>query len=209
MYTDKGVEVPKQSKLTPEIHQTIVEAVRAGNFFSTACRMAGIKENTGYGWLARGRGIRGTPGRVYQDFAKDIEAAEPVAEIAALRGIIEIGNGVEFIKKSKTFTKPDGTRVEEVERELVRDWKAFAWYLERKYPQRWGKQKIAEVEAVKILLEGNRLPVEVVDRIIEASEIYQESIASALGNHLEKHSSSTAPVDSADDDEEWMDDDED
>ncbi len=70
-----------------------------------------------------------TPSKIYQNFARDIEAAELVAEKAALKSIIEVGKGIKFTKKTKTITKPDGTKVEEVERELVRDWKACAWLL--------------------------------------------------------------------------------
>jgi transposase len=46
-------------ELTVEIGRKIVDAIRAGNFTSAACRMADVSESTVEKWLKRGgRGVK-------------------------------------------------------------------------------------------------------------------------------------------------------
>src|SRR5262249_29102627 len=77
----------RKSKLTPERQEKILGALLAGNLFSTACRYAGIAEQTGYEWLARGEGKdpRGrTKATVYAKFAEAVRGAEARAEVHAV-----------------------------------------------------------------------------------------------------------------------------
>jgi hypothetical protein len=45
----------RPSRLTPARERAILEVIRAGNYFTTACAAAGISPNTGNKWLDRGR----------------------------------------------------------------------------------------------------------------------------------------------------------
>ena len=45
----------KPTKLTPKLQQTIVNAITAGNYVEAACGFAGIKKQTHYNWMNRGK----------------------------------------------------------------------------------------------------------------------------------------------------------
>jgi transposase len=99
----------RRSKLTAEVHDKIVTAVRAGNYAEVAAQYAGISERTYYNWIAKGEQDADGP---YLQFMQAIRAAEGEAEAVAMI----------------TIRKAWGD-----------DWKAAAWYLERKFQAKWGR----------------------------------------------------------------------
>jgi hypothetical protein len=82
----------RPTKLTPERQAKIVEALRAGNYFETACASAGISPALGYEWLARGEGRdpdrKCTP--LHAEFADAVRLAEAQAEAEAV-GVVRAG----------------------------------------------------------------------------------------------------------------------
>jgi hypothetical protein len=100
----------RPSKLTPEVQEKIVTAIRAGNYAQVAAVYAGITERTYYRWMELGDQARG--GR-YLQFFQAVKAAEGEAEVRA----------VAIIQKKMTG-----------------DWRAAMAYLERKHPKRWGRR---------------------------------------------------------------------
>ena len=100
----------RPSKLTPEVQEKIVTAIRAGNYAQVAAVYAGITERTYYRWMELGEQARG--GR-YLQFFQAVKAAEGEAEVRA----------VAIIQKKMTG-----------------DWRAAMAYLERKHPKRWGRR---------------------------------------------------------------------
>lgn len=117
-------------KLTPEVTQKIVKALKVGNFVDTAVVYAGISTATYYKWRNRGedeltryklelktnpKAKIGRNEKKYVEFRDTIDHALSFAENMALVTI------------HSSF--PD-------------DWKAAAWYLERRYPDRWGRKVI-------------------------------------------------------------------
>ncbi len=166
----------RQTKLTEEIKNTIVEHVRNGNFFGTACRLAGVKEATGRSWLARGRGVSGrSRAQIYQDFVTAIDEAEAQAEDEAIQCIRDAARGFE-VTTTKRITRPDGSIITETTTTIKRDPNAAKYYLERKHPQRWGLTRLAEAEAAKVLLEAGMLPESVLEAIISGGEKYTSDI---------------------------------
>jgi hypothetical protein len=70
---------PKGSgiKLTPETQRTILGAVRAGNFRTVACNLAGIDPDTLAGWIKKGeKGVE-----PYASFVKEFRQAELECEV--------------------------------------------------------------------------------------------------------------------------------
>ncbi len=100
----------RPTKLTPEVQATICETIAAGGTFRAACLRAGISHTTLYGWIERGRNGEAE----YADFLAAIEKAEGNA----------ITRNLAVINKAAH----DGT------------WQAAAWWLERRYPQEYGRQ---------------------------------------------------------------------
>jgi hypothetical protein len=98
-------------KLTPEVHDRIVAAVRAGNYIETAAAFAGISKETLYQWLKSGARADSGPLREFVDAVHQALAA------AEVRDITLIGKAAE------------------------KNWQAAAWRRERMAPQRWGMRK--------------------------------------------------------------------
>lgn len=101
----------KPTKLTPAKQETITSAIAQGNTRDTAAALAGIAESTLYSWIAKGK--KATKG-IYFEFYNAIKKAEAFAEADRVKRIQKAGK--------------DG------------DWKADAWYLERRYPKKWARQ---------------------------------------------------------------------
>ena len=115
----------RKSKLTPEVQAEIVSSIQVGVYAKTAAAAAGINETTYYEWLQRGREAREN-GRAskYRDFLEEIETADAQAEKQHFNMIVRQAAG--------SRTSPG-------------DWKAAAWILERKYPEKYGRKVAQEV----------------------------------------------------------------
>jgi hypothetical protein len=95
--------------LSEVIQNAMVEAIREGNYASTASEAVGIGESTHYRWMKQGEeGIE-----PYRGYWEAIKKAEAQAEMSAVKKIRDEGD---------------------------KNWTANAWYLERKFPERWGRK---------------------------------------------------------------------
>jgi transposase len=103
--------MPRPTKLTPETQARIIQALEAGNYFETACGYAGIGKTTAYRWLEQGE--QQSSG-IYRDFRDAVEKASSNAE----------ARNVALIQQAAKDT-----------------WQAAAWWLERRAPDRWGRQR--------------------------------------------------------------------
>lgn len=101
----------RQSKLTPETQQKIVDAIAKGNYLETAAALGGITYKSLNNWMNKGAANKGDE---YVQFFHAVKRAEAEAEAARVERINSAGK--------------DG------------NWQADAWYLERRYPDRWGKR---------------------------------------------------------------------
>ena len=125
----------RPTKLTPQVQARIVQAIVGGNDITVAAAYAGIGKTTFYEWLERGRKAKTGP---FADFADAIQKAQADAET----------RNVALIAKAAQ----DGT------------WTAAAWWLERKYPERWGRKDRHEVTGK----DGNDITI-TVRRVTHAS----------------------------------------
>ena len=107
----------RPTRCTRDLIKKITPLISNGNFASTACRVAGISEAAFYNWQARGRKDR-EEGRatIFVEFAEAIERADAEGE----------ARNVLLIQQAAGA----GT------------WQAAAWNLERKYPEKWGRNRL-------------------------------------------------------------------
>lgn len=105
----------RPNKLTPEIQAKICDAIRAGAYVETAAALAGISKDTFYRWLKKG--ARAKSGK-FKAFNEAVHKAMAEAEF---QDIMIIANAAKV------------------------DWKAAAWKLERKYPERWARKDRSDV----------------------------------------------------------------
>jgi len=108
----------RHTKLTPETHNKIIGAIKAGNYLETAAQYAGIDQATLHRWLNRGADDN-EPDPRYREFREAVQNARAEAE----------ARNVALIQKAAN----EGT------------WQAAAWYLERTAHARWGRRASVEV----------------------------------------------------------------
>lgn len=114
----------RPSKLTKELHDQIVQVIRAGNYIETACAYVGINKSTFYEWLKRGAREKQ---RVDQNPRARIRKEE--------RKFVDLSNAVE-----KALAHAEIRDVAMIAKAGEENWQASAWRLERKFPKRWGRK---------------------------------------------------------------------
>jgi hypothetical protein len=119
----------RPTKLTDELQGKIIEAIRGGCYIETAVAYAGINKDTFYAWLRRGaaeldRANGNGRNRVRIAEQPYIEFSDAVIQAQAETEMIDI------------------VRIGLAGRE---DWKAAAWRLARKFPERWGRRDALEL----------------------------------------------------------------
>ncbi|MEM6432391.1 MAG: hypothetical protein AAF773_00820 [Cyanobacteria bacterium P01_D01_bin.115] len=156
--------MPRQTNLTPQLTRKIAANVKKGCYFNVACELAGIPQETGRYWLARGKGTHpdsDTPDDPFHTFHIAIKKAEAEAEKKAAEQIITAAQG-RISEKTEEGNGPKGP-FSKVTREEKRDWTAAAWYLERKYPHRWGRNRMEVIQALSVLVDHGWLPSDIVE----------------------------------------------
>jgi hypothetical protein len=155
--------IPKRGvlKLNPETHALIVESVAACANRETAARAAGVDRSTLVLWLTRGRRER----------ARLDAGGKPKPKEALF---VEL---VEAVEKGEANAELDCVTL--IRNAAVSNWTAAAWLLERKYPERFSKDRM-----VKIKIEGEqeaflaklerRLPRAMFDAVILAASAEDE-----------------------------------
>ena len=115
----------RRTRLKPEVQERVLTAIRAGNHAHVAAEYAGISASTLYRWLQRGEASRRG---AYREFVEAVRKAERESEVRA---------------------------VAMLQRHMEESWQAAMTYLERKYPERWGRRDrlSVEVEPRKALAE--------------------------------------------------------
>ena len=100
----------RPTKLTPEVHEAIVDGINAGLTYRLSCARAGVTPATFYKWLEKGEGAQS--GALMEFF----DAVERAKSDSALRLVSQI-----------TLQAPT-------------DWRAAAFILERRFPDDYGRR---------------------------------------------------------------------
>jgi transposase-like protein len=131
----RGRAMARPSKLTPVLRERIELAVSSGCTYRAAAMSAGIAESTFHSWMARGRAEQGATKRApgEQPYVLLVDAVEEAAARAEVRASVLIAKAAET------------------------DWRAAAWFLERRDPETFGppRQRLehATVTADELLAE--------------------------------------------------------
>lgn len=134
----------RRTKLTEEVKDRILQAVSAGNYLETAAQFAGVDASTMRRWVVKGEAA-GAP-EPYRSFCAALKGARAAAEVRS----------VTLIQQAAT----NGT------------WQAAAWYLERSYPDRWGRTRVevtgADQAPIKVDIDADSLEARI--RALAAKE---------------------------------------
>jgi len=104
----------RKSKFTAEVAERILLFVRAGNYLDTAANASGIDASTMRAWMRFGVANAETPMGIW------------AAQMIATQG------------------QAEALDVAQVLRHGQKDWRALAWRLERRFPDRWRERKVVE-----------------------------------------------------------------
>lgn len=115
----------KSQTLTPEVHERLVAAMRAGNYVETAAAYAGVSKQSVYNWLRIGARGEDEP-------HPDPRTAACVAFAREARKAVAAAEIVDLARIDKAASKGA--------------WQASAWRLERKFPEKWGRREKAVVQ---------------------------------------------------------------
>jgi hypothetical protein len=105
----------RPGKLTPEVQQRLVAAIKAGNYHHAACRFASVAYRTFTRWMAKGKKTRRGPFRDFRDAVLKAEAEAETAAVAAW--------------KASMPSHPS----------------EYRHFLAKRWPQRWSEKRRLEV----------------------------------------------------------------
>ena len=115
-----GRRVGQPLKLTRDVHDRITEAVETGATYEVAAIAAGIHRDTFRVWREQGETDRAAGlTTIYSDLAAAVQDARARGE-------------VELARKIRAHASLD--------------WKAAAWLLERRHPERWARREHVDLE---------------------------------------------------------------
>lgn len=120
--------IGRPTKLTADLQERIVGAIRSGAYNETAAAFAGIAESTFYAWLANAQKDREANPEQGTDFTEFQEAVEKAQAEAELDKLLIIGKAARGQPTAEGVPGTPGS------------WQAAAWMLERKHPDRYGRR---------------------------------------------------------------------
>ncbi len=123
----KKKNVGRPCLLDKKMHDRLVRLVAGGNYYSVSCAACNISYDIFRLWMNEGK-------KLSKEYADDANSM-PVDRAKYFRFFIAI-------KKAEAFVE-----TQLVAKILVdKDWKAQMTYLERKYPDRWGRTERHKIE---------------------------------------------------------------
>ena len=123
-------EFGRPSKINEQRAEKIIRAIRAGNYIETAAALAGISKSTLYAWMKRGAAEM-------DRLENDPKAKPKKSELPFL----DFSNAVNI-----ALAEAENRDIEAINKAVHEDWRAAAWRLERKFPDRWGRKDRLQAE---------------------------------------------------------------
>jgi transposase len=114
----------RPTKLNPAVANAICTNLASGASIEASAEAAGITRATVHNWLKRGR-AEDAPDEFAQ-FAADVTEAQAVAEVHLVR----------IMRQAASDGGPG-------------DWRAAAWLLARRHPERWSEKRQLEVSTAE------------------------------------------------------------
>lgn len=116
----------RKTKCTPNLIQEISQVLAAGNYICVACEYVGITQATYFSWVNRAT-------------AELERVEEEGGEVSEHEEIF-----VEFLKSAtRARSSAEVQSVARLRKAGESDWKADAFFLERSFPDRWGRRNLA------------------------------------------------------------------
>ena len=125
----------RPSKFTPEIRKALIDTITAGLTYTHACQIVGIDYDTFNKWRLKGN--RETKGDFF-DFVGELTLAETQTALSMMATVRKCAQGYKIKRK---FVNKNGDLIT-YDEDIPSDWRASTWWLEHRYPEEYGKQRI-------------------------------------------------------------------
>ena len=125
--------MPRPTKLTTDIIEDICNWLKLGYYQEDAATMAGISTSTFYDWMKKGdEGQKALESGV----SSSLPATQEGSEVEVVDMFQEFS---EAVKKARA--EAEGAHIRNIRKAADNGtWQASAWFLERSFPQKWGKR---------------------------------------------------------------------
>ncbi len=140
----------RKTKLTPETQEKICKYIKTGYTIEQSCALAGIGVSTYYAWKEKGKTAK--RGK-FREFLEAVKNAEKIAEAKYLAIITKaaVGDPLKGVKG---------------------DWKAAAWYLERRNPKQFARRDFLRQDVNAKVQEDVKLSL--LDELKKAEEYFKK-----------------------------------
>jgi len=148
----------KDKRYSPEVIAALEKALNTGLSNAEACAVACIGETTFYRWMLEGENAQ--EGTLKREFWKRIK---------------------------KATTDVIGRNVAQIQKAGNQSWQACAWWLERRYPDTWGRRERMEMTGaaggpIQTVTQTCDVPLAALDLSIETRKEILEAIRNKKGN---------------------------
>jgi len=131
---EPGKPTGRPLDLTDETAEEILNSIAQGSFLTVAAAKAGVATDTVYAWLRRGAGDKKAGlDTIFVRFIDAISRAQHAAEASAVAALQRGGDG------------------------KYKDWRAQAWWLERRHKDRWSLPKEQANQGLTLQLSNEQL----------------------------------------------------
>lgn len=146
----------RPTKLTLELQNNLLKYVAIGVPLDSACKCVSLDYATVREWLQRGRGEHPTRGKT------------PQFEAFADKYNVSIG-------------QCEARLVAKIQSAADSDWKAAAWLLARRHPDRWAEPKPTSLDDLTVqMAQSGLLTPEQISQLIELSEATNQQVKTIL-----------------------------
>ena len=130
--------IGRPSKFTPATRKALVDGITAGLTYTHACQIVGIEYNTFNEWRKKGAALDEPDADGFYDFHEALTRAESQASMTMMATVRKVAQGY---RMKRQFVDKNGTLVT-YDEDMPADWRAASWWLERRYPDEYGRQRI-------------------------------------------------------------------
>jgi hypothetical protein len=131
--------IKRKRKFTRRNRKLIYEALRTGLSIGKAIELAGLDRSTYYRWMEKGKDKRNPVHVRFRNHVIRIHAKLEMEKINTIRKVAQ--GGYELTETRIRYNKTGRIALMKTVKTTAPCWQAAAWFLERRFPEDYGKKK--------------------------------------------------------------------
>ena len=116
-FADPKGTTMRPEKISAQLIEALCEDIAKGYSYDQAALNNGIAASTFFRWMLKGKKTEVDP--IYREF-------------------------VELVEEASNFSEPEALQLIRSSAKIDRNWKAAAWFLERRFPEKYAKKSAAD-----------------------------------------------------------------